>query len=171
MTIVIYLIQLCLKSSDQLPFIWFHLTSPTSSMTSTSVEMIHALYEDGGEGSPSSPIKFKDQHYTQLKDSCRSQGRKFADETLPAKSLGKLEDITPEQLNEVEWLRPHVSQPVRSLKWSNHFREPNPQVRCFRTVGFFHLLEHWPFTSHGWRRLCLWIKDLRTTMLEYFTWR
>lgn len=85
--------------------------------------MINALYEDGGEGSPSDPMKFKDQDYTQLKESFLSQGRNFEDETFPANldSLGKLEDITPEQLSEVEWIRPHVSQAIRRLKRSNGY--------------------------------------------------
>lgn len=92
-------------------------------MTSTCVKMINALYEDGGKGSPSDPMKFKDQDYTQLKESFLSQGRNFEDETFPANldSLGKLEDITPEQLSEVEWLRPHVSQAIRRLKRSNGY--------------------------------------------------
>lgn len=90
-------------------------------MSSTYVNMIHSLYEDGDEGSPSNPIKFKGQDYAELKESFLSEGRKFEDETFPANldSLGKLEDITPEQLSEVEWLRPQVRQPIHCLKRSN----------------------------------------------------
>ncbi|KAM4726272.1 LOW QUALITY PROTEIN: calpain-1 catalytic subunit-like [Anableps anableps] len=77
-------------------------------MTSTCVKMIHSLYESGGEGSPSQPLKFKDQDYKQLKEALLNKGQLFQDEEFPANldSLGKLEDITVEQLKEVEWLRP-----------------------------------------------------------------
>lgn len=81
-------------------------------MTSTCVKMIQSLYEQGGEGSPSSPVKFKGQDYKQLKETLLSHGGIFQDETFPANlnSLGKLEEFTAEQFKEVEWLRPHVSQ-------------------------------------------------------------
>ncbi|XP_051258014.1 calpain-2 catalytic subunit isoform X2 [Dicentrarchus labrax] len=86
-------------------------------MTSTSVKMIHSLYEDGGEGSPSNPVKFKAQDYKQLKETLLKQGKKFEDETFPANlsSLGKLEDFTSEQLSEVEWLRPQDLNPDASF--------------------------------------------------------
>ncbi|XP_070700171.1 calpain-2 catalytic subunit-like [Pempheris klunzingeri] len=78
-------------------------------MTSTSVKMIHSLYEAGGEGSPSNPVKFKGQDYKQLKETLLKEGRTFEDKTFPANldSLGKLEDFSAEQLREVEWLSPH----------------------------------------------------------------
>ncbi|XP_068186538.1 calpain-1 catalytic subunit-like [Antennarius striatus] len=83
----------------------------------TCVKMIHSLYEDGCEGSPSNPVRFKGQDYMQLKKSLLSQANKFEDETFPANSdsLGKLEDLTPEQLKEVEWLRPHDLNPDPSF--------------------------------------------------------
>lgn len=85
-------------------------------MTSTCVKIIHCLYEDGGEGSPSNPVKFKGQDYEQLKDTLLNEGRECEDETFPANldSLGKLEDFTSEELREVEWLRPQVSQSVHA---------------------------------------------------------
>ncbi|XP_068600956.1 calpain-2 catalytic subunit-like [Brachionichthys hirsutus] len=81
------------------------------------VKMIHSLYEDGCEGSPSSPIRFKGQDYEQLKESLLSKGRKFEDKTFPANldSLGKLENLSPKQLKEVEWLRPHDLNPDSSF--------------------------------------------------------
>ncbi|XP_030009164.1 calpain-2 catalytic subunit-like [Sphaeramia orbicularis] len=77
-------------------------------MASSGVKMIHSLYEKGGEGSLSNPVKFKDQDYQQLKESLVNEGKLFEDETFPAnlKSLGKLEDFPAEQLKEVKWLRP-----------------------------------------------------------------
>nr|XP_046266467.1 calpain-2 catalytic subunit-like isoform X2 [Scatophagus argus] len=86
-------------------------------MTSSCVKMVHTLYEEGGEGSPSNPVKFKGQDYTQLKKSLLSKGKKFEDETFPANldSLGKLEDFTSDQLSEVEWLRPHELNPDASF--------------------------------------------------------
>lgn len=85
-------------------------------MTSTCVKMIHSLYEAGGEGSPSNPVKFKGQDYKQLKETLLNEGRTFEDETFPANldSLGKVEDFTSEMLSEVEWFRPHVSQSVHA---------------------------------------------------------
>lgn len=79
-------------------------------MTSTCVHSTHTVYEDGGEGSPSNPVKFKGQDYQQLKKALLSQGKTFVDDTFPPdlKSLGKLEDPSME-LSEVMWLRPHVS--------------------------------------------------------------
>lgn len=78
-------------------------------MTSTSVKMIHSLYEEGGEGSPSNPLKFNGQDYQQLKEAHLNDGTLFEDETFPANlnSLGKLEDFTAEQLSTVKWLQPH----------------------------------------------------------------
>ncbi|KAL7390428.1 hypothetical protein ABVT39_020968 [Epinephelus coioides] len=86
-------------------------------MTSTSVKMIHSLYEDGGEGSPSNPVKFKGQDYQQLKQSLLNEGSTFEDETFPPNldSLGKLEDVTAEQLREVEWLSPRDLNPDASF--------------------------------------------------------
>ncbi|XP_071377859.1 calpain-2 catalytic subunit-like isoform X2 [Centroberyx affinis] len=77
-------------------------------MSSTCIKMVNSLYEDGGVGSPSNPEKFKGQDYEQLKESLLSEGKNFEDETFPANldSLGKIENMTPEELKEVEWLRP-----------------------------------------------------------------
>ncbi|XP_078142886.1 calpain-1 catalytic subunit-like [Centroberyx gerrardi] len=77
-------------------------------MSTTCIEMIISFYEDDGVGSPSNPEKFKGQDYEQLKESLLSEEKNFEDESFPANldSLGKLEGMTPEQLKEVEWLRP-----------------------------------------------------------------
>lgn len=73
--------------------------------------MVHSLYEDGREGSPSNPVKFKGQDYEQLKEALLNQEGMFEDETFPANldSLGDIQVLTDEQLSEVEWLRPRVS--------------------------------------------------------------
>ncbi|XP_070700170.1 calpain-2 catalytic subunit-like [Pempheris klunzingeri] len=75
-------------------------------MTSPSVKMIHSMYEAGGEGSPSNPVKFHGQDYKQLKRSLLKEKMLFEDETFPANldSLGELEGFS--SANEVEWLRP-----------------------------------------------------------------
>lgn len=97
-----------------------HLCHCSPNMTSTYVKMIHSLYEDGGVGSPSNPVKFKGQDYKQLKKSLLNEGSIFKDDTFPANlnSLGKLvtDVVTAEQLSEVEWLRAHVSQHIYCLK-------------------------------------------------------
>lgn len=107
--------------SSKLLFVWSRtLLSLLSNMSFNCVNMIHSLYEDGDEGSPSNPIQFKGQDYTQLKECLLSKGEKFEDETFPANlaSLGKLEDITPEQLSEVKWVRPQVRQHIHCQIWS-----------------------------------------------------
>ncbi|XP_028277933.1 calpain-1 catalytic subunit-like [Parambassis ranga] len=81
-------------------------------MTSTCIRLIHSFYESGGEGSLSNlMVKFKGQDYRQLKEAPLREGRKFVDEKFPANlsSLGKLENMTAEQMRGFKWLRPPVS--------------------------------------------------------------
>lgn len=87
-------------------------------MASTRVKIVRSLYEDGGEGSPSNLVKFKGQDFEQLKEALLNQEKISEDEAFPAdlNSPGKLEDLTQEQLSEVEWLRPHESQLIHDLK-------------------------------------------------------
>lgn len=72
--------------------------------------IINLTYQDGSEGSPSNPVKFNNQDYAQLKDSCRSRGRLFLDSTFPPenRSLGDLPDLNSWEEAQVEWLRPAV---------------------------------------------------------------
>ncbi|XP_070839561.1 calpain-1 catalytic subunit-like [Chaetodon trifascialis] len=86
-------------------------------MTTICVEMILSSYEDGDDGSPSNPLKFKGQDYEQIKEALLSEGGKFEDDLFPAnlESLGELEDFTQERLSEVEWLRPHELNPDASF--------------------------------------------------------
>ncbi|XP_076607146.1 calpain-1 catalytic subunit-like [Chaetodon auriga] len=81
-------------------------------MANFCVEMIE-FHEDGDDGSPSSPLKFKDQDYEQIKKALLNGGGKFEDELFPANldSLGELEGFTPEKFSEVKWLRPHELNP------------------------------------------------------------
>ncbi|MEQ2316526.1 hypothetical protein AMECASPLE_033367 [Ameca splendens] len=86
-------------------------------MASICVKMIHSTYESGGKGSPSNPLKFKNQDYKKLKNALLSQGQLFQDEEFPANlgSLGNLEKIKAEELKEVQWLRPHDLNPAAAF--------------------------------------------------------
>ncbi|XP_041657998.1 calpain-2 catalytic subunit-like [Cheilinus undulatus] len=86
-------------------------------MTSTRVRMIHGLYEDGGKGSPSNPVKFKSQDFEKLRDSLLKEGGTFEDEMFPPTldSLGTVEGLTAEELKEVEWLSPLDLNPDASF--------------------------------------------------------
>ncbi|MEQ2230642.1 hypothetical protein ILYODFUR_031521, partial [Ilyodon furcidens] len=86
-------------------------------MASICVKMIHSTYESGGKGSPSNPLKFKNQDYKKLKNALFSQGQLFQDEEFPANlgSLGNLEKIKAEELKEVQWLRPRDLNPAAAF--------------------------------------------------------
>ncbi|XP_074528553.1 calpain-2 catalytic subunit-like [Halichoeres trimaculatus] len=77
-------------------------------MKSIGVRMIHSLYEDGGEGSPSNPLRYKDQDYKQLKKSLLEDQKTFCDETFPPNldSVGELEGFTEKNLQQIKWIRP-----------------------------------------------------------------
>ncbi|CAJ1063790.1 calpain-2 catalytic subunit-like [Xyrichtys novacula] len=77
-------------------------------MKPTSVKMIHSLCKDGGEGSPSNPVKFKGQDFEHLRASLLKEKKIFVDETFPPNldSLGEQENISAKKLKIVEWLRP-----------------------------------------------------------------
>lgn len=73
--------------------------------------VINLTYEDGKEGSPSNPAKFKNQDYEELKKTWRRRGRLFMDNTFAPenRSLGDLPDLNDWEEAQVEWLRPAVN--------------------------------------------------------------
>ncbi|CAI5643295.1 unnamed protein product [Oreochromis niloticus] len=76
--------------------------------TGSCTSVINLRYQDGSEGSPSNPAKFKNQDFAQIKADCLHSGRLFVDNTFPPNSgsLGDLPDLSTSQENDVEWLRP-----------------------------------------------------------------
>ena len=84
------------------------LVNMSESGTCTSI--INLRYQDGSEGSPSNPAKFKSQDYAQLKDYCLRRGKLFVDNTFPpdSRSLGDLPNLSVWQEDDVKWLRPAV---------------------------------------------------------------
>ncbi|XP_029375094.1 calpain-2 catalytic subunit-like [Echeneis naucrates] len=91
----------------------------SDSVTCTSI--INLRYQDGSEGSPSNPARFKYQDYAQLKDNSLRRKRLFVDNTFPPdnRSLGDLPNLSRWQEDEVEWLRP-----AEILKRQNNRDEP-----------------------------------------------
>ncbi|XP_022594433.1 calpain-A-like [Seriola dumerili] len=87
----------------------------------TCTSIINLRYQDGSEGSPSNPAKYKNQDYAQLKDNSLRRGRLFVDSTFPpgTRSLGDLPNLASWQEEEVEWLRP-----ADILKRQNNSDEP-----------------------------------------------
>ncbi|XP_034539822.1 calpain-2 catalytic subunit-like [Notolabrus celidotus] len=86
-------------------------------MASIGLKMVNSLYEDGGEGSPSNPEKFKGQDFEELRESLLAEKKTFQDETFPPNldSLGEQDDIPAEELEKVEWLRPLDLNPDASF--------------------------------------------------------
>lgn len=78
--------------------------------TRHSFSIINLTYQDGQEGSPSNPVGFKGQDYSQLRDTCLHTGSLFVDSSFPpsSQSLGDLPDLSSWREAQVEWLRPHV---------------------------------------------------------------
>ncbi|XP_030602851.1 calpain-2 catalytic subunit-like [Archocentrus centrarchus] len=72
-------------------------------MAKSETPLINLCYQDGSEGSPSNPTKFKNQDFAKLKDYCLRRGRLFVDDEFPpdSSSLGDLPDV-----KDVKWLRP-----------------------------------------------------------------
>ncbi|XP_030602923.1 calpain-8-like [Archocentrus centrarchus] len=72
-------------------------------MAESATPLINLRYQDGSEGSPSNPVKFKNQDFAKLKDYCHGRGGLFVDMEFPpnGRSLG---DLTV--ANSVKWLRP-----------------------------------------------------------------
>uniref|UniRef100_A0A3Q0S4L5 Calpain catalytic domain-containing protein n=1 Tax=Amphilophus citrinellus TaxID=61819 RepID=A0A3Q0S4L5_AMPCI len=72
-------------------------------MAESATPLIILRYQDGSEGSPSNPVKFKNQDFAKLKDYCHGRGGLFVDMEFPpnGRSLGDLPVA-----NSVKWLRP-----------------------------------------------------------------
>ncbi|XP_063340760.1 calpain-11-like [Pelmatolapia mariae] len=77
-------------------------------MAQSETCLINLRYQDGSEGSPSNPAKFKNQDFAQIKDYCLRKGGLFVDNAFPlnGRSLGDLPNMSPSQESEVKWLRP-----------------------------------------------------------------
>ncbi len=84
------------------------LVSMPESGNCTSI--INLRYQDGSEGSPSNPARFRNQDYAQLKDKYLRRRKLFVDNTFPPnnQSLGDLPDLSKWREDQVEWLRPEV---------------------------------------------------------------
>lgn len=70
--------------------------------TGTCTSVINMRYQDGSEGGPSNPAKFKNQDFAQIKADCLRSGRLFVDNTFPPNSgsLGDLPDLSTSQEND-----------------------------------------------------------------------
>ncbi|CAI5643282.1 unnamed protein product [Oreochromis niloticus] len=78
-------------------------------MAKSETCLINLSYQDGSEGSPSNPAKFKNQDFAQIKaDYIRKGGQLFEDNEFPpnGRSLGDLPDMSPSEESGVKWLRP-----------------------------------------------------------------
>ncbi|CAI5643294.1 unnamed protein product [Oreochromis niloticus] len=78
-------------------------------MAKSETCLINLSYQDGSEGSPSNPAKFKNQDFAQIKaDYIRKRGQLFEDNEFPPNghSLGDLPDMSPSEESGVKWLRP-----------------------------------------------------------------
>ncbi|CAI5643293.1 unnamed protein product [Oreochromis niloticus] len=77
-------------------------------MAKSETCLVNLRYQDGSEGSPSNPAKFKNQDFAQIKADCLGKGGLFVDNAFPpnSRSLGDLPDLSPSQESEVKWLRP-----------------------------------------------------------------
>uniref|UniRef100_A0A3P9DG87 Calpain-1 catalytic subunit-like n=1 Tax=Maylandia zebra TaxID=106582 RepID=A0A3P9DG87_9CICH len=77
-------------------------------MAKSETCLVNLHYQDGSEGSPSNPAKFKNQDFAQIKADCLHKGELFVDNEFPPNglSLGDLPDMSSSQESEVKWLRP-----------------------------------------------------------------
>ncbi|KAJ4930057.1 hypothetical protein JOQ06_019071 [Pogonophryne albipinna] len=82
--------------------------------------IINLRFQEGSEGSPFNPAKFKNQDFAQLKDNHLRRGRQFVDRTFPpdSSSLGDLPELSSRQEAQVKWLRP-----AEILKHQNNSNE------------------------------------------------
>uniref|UniRef100_I3JDK3 Calpain catalytic domain-containing protein n=1 Tax=Oreochromis niloticus TaxID=8128 RepID=I3JDK3_ORENI len=72
-------------------------------MAKSETCLINLRYQDGSEGSPSNPAKFRNQDFAQIKADCLRKGELFVDNAFPPNS-NSLGDVPG--LSEVKWLRP-----------------------------------------------------------------
>ncbi|KAL3970931.1 psychosine receptor [Sarotherodon galilaeus] len=72
-------------------------------MAKSETCLINLRYQDGSEGSPSNPAKFRNQDFAQIKADCLQKGELFVDNAFPPNS-NSLGDVPG--LSEVKWLRP-----------------------------------------------------------------
>lgn len=100
--------------------------------TRHSFSLVNLTYGGGQEGSPSSPVGFKEQDYVQLRDTCLHTGRLFVDSTFPpnSQSLGDLPDLSSWREAQVEWLRPHVTSLHSAAFFTGNLKRINI-LRCF----------------------------------------
>ncbi|XP_005462383.1 calpain-1 catalytic subunit-like [Oreochromis niloticus] len=77
-------------------------------MAKSETCLVNLRYQDGSEGSPTNPAKFKNQDFAQIKADCLQKGELFVDNEFPpnGRSLGDLPDLSSSQESEVKWLRP-----------------------------------------------------------------
>lgn len=74
------------------------------------MSIINARQKKNGIGTISNPEKFLNQDFQQLKQCCQIKNVRFIDEMFPPdkRTIGQ-GVLTPEDLQRVKWLRPHVS--------------------------------------------------------------
>lgn len=74
------------------------------------MNIMNARHKKNGLGTISKPEKFLNQDFHQLKQYCLIRNVRYIDDMFPPdrRSIGK-DVLSPNDMNKVEWLRPHVS--------------------------------------------------------------
>lgn len=74
------------------------------------MSIINARQRKNGIGTNSNPEKFLNQDFEQIKQYCQIRMVRYIDEMFPPdrRTIGQ-GVLSPEDLRQVEWLRPHVS--------------------------------------------------------------
>lgn len=82
-------------------------------MADLRTDIINLRYPEGTLGSLSFPEKFNHQAYEPIKQTYLMKERLFVDNTFPPNndSLGDLSELSGQQIQQVEWLRPAVRIP------------------------------------------------------------
>lgn len=90
----------CLQTSD----------ATTMPPPGVCMNIMNARHKKNGLGTVSKPEKFFNQDFHQLKQYCLIRNVRYIDDMFPPdrRSIGK-DVLSPNDMNKVEWLRPHVS--------------------------------------------------------------
>uniref|UniRef100_A0A3P8NU39 Calpain catalytic domain-containing protein n=1 Tax=Astatotilapia calliptera TaxID=8154 RepID=A0A3P8NU39_ASTCA len=107
---VLHMSHLAISRRDQLVVTVHRICRKTLIIIMAKSEtcLVNLHYQDGSEGSPSNPAKFKNQDFAQIKADCLRKGELFVDNEFPPNglSLGDLPDMSSSKESEVKWLRP-----------------------------------------------------------------